>query len=843
MEDLNLRLGPYRLTQLLGRGGMGVVYQAEQLEPVRREVAIKLINPGAAGMDAVVQRFQSERQALAVMEHPSIARVFDNGLTEDGRPYFVMELVRGVSLLEYCDERRLSLEARTHLFVQICRAVQHAHQKGVIHRDLKPSNILVTEVDGQPLAKVIDFGIARSVVTAEGVERLTFAGQLIGTPAYMSPEQFTVGTDIDTRSDVYALGVVLFELLTGVLPFDQTVYRSLALFGAAAAATPTPAQRFSKLGVIARDVASRRGVDPAALIRALRSDFDWIVMKAMDEDRERRYDSANALAQDLERSLAHQPVLARPPNRVYQARKFARRHRVGVASGVVIVMLVLGGVVSQTMQARKVALARDEAVARRGQAEGLIDFMLGDLWTRLEPVGQLGILNAVGERAVDYYSRIDPALLSDAEAANRSRMLYNIGEVRMRQGNSTAATNAFEESWRLAEVLAARRPDDADLQFKLAQSEFWVASGYYRQTRFANAKLHFQAYRDISRALVARDSTKVDWIKELGYSHTNLGAVELALGRGSSAAEEFRAALRVKERILANEPDDRSLRYDVARGHYNLAEALIVAGNLSDAEGAVDRDIAIKRTLLALDSTNAVWRNTLVNSLTARATVVSMLGHGDSALAALTEAGSIIETLRSRDPTNREWDRSRAINAVRRADILMKRAEFRVARAFLTPATEALENLVAADTARLELRQDLAYARRLVAVFELLMGRLEAARDFAAAAAALLPNSAPAGTPRLLLLHGASARLTEGTALSRLGDSAAARVRWRDAELLTASLIAEGDDPVALATAAEARLRLARRAEADELLNRLRRTGYKDAAFIERLRDLGVSYE
>jgi serine/threonine protein kinase len=436
MGDLNLRIGPYRLLRILGQGGMGVVYQAEQLEPVRREVAVKLIHADTDGLDVVVRRFESERQSLAVMEHPSIARVYDGGVSEDGRPYFVMELVRGVPLLEYCDEHKLSLEARTRLFIQVCRAVQHAHQKGVIHRDLKPSNILVTETDGQPLAKVIDFGIARAVIPGEGAERLTIVGELIGTPAYMSPEQLSADTDVDTRSDVYALGVVLYELFTGALPYDQAGYRSLAMYGVAPADPPTPGQRVSKLGVAAQDVAARRGADPSALVRALRGDLDWIVMKAMEADRERRYDTANALAADLERSLAHEPVLARPPSRAYQARKFVRRHTVGVASGVVIALLLVGSAVSQTVQARRVAAARDEAVARRGQAEGLIDFMLGDLWEKLEPVGRLEILNDVGERAVGYFAQVDPALFSDEEVAARSKMLYNIGNVRMRQGNS-----------------------------------------------------------------------------------------------------------------------------------------------------------------------------------------------------------------------------------------------------------------------------------------------------------------------------------------------------------------------------------------------------------------------
>ena len=614
------------------------------------------------------------------------------------------------------------------------------------------------------------------------------------------------------------------------------------MYGVAPADPPTPGQRVSKLGVAARDVAERRSADPSALVRALRGDLDWIVMKAMEADRERRYDTANALAADLERSLANEPVLARPPSRAYQARKFVRRHTVGVASGVVIALLLVGSAVSQTVQARRVAVARDEAVARRGQAEGLIDFMLGDLWEKLEPVGRLEILNDVGERAVGYFAQVDPALFSDEEVAARSKMLYNIGNVRMRQGNSTAATKAFEESLRLAKELAARRPDSADTQFQLGQSEFWVGSGYFRQAQYDKASGHFQAYRDISRSLVERDPSKIDWVKELGYSHTNMGAVELAMGRSARAAEEFRAALAVKERVLATKPDDRSLRYDLARAHYNVAEALIPAGDLPGAAAALARDITIKRALLRLDSTNAVWRNTFVNSLTSRGMVVGMLGHGDSAMQALTEASTMLDQLSRADPTNRDSRRSRALNAVRRADALATRGDLASARALLAPGIAVLEELVAADSARLVLREDLAFARTIASALELRSERPAAARDFASAAGRLLPNSAPAGTSRLILRHGANARLLEGRALDRLGDSVGARSRWEDVARLLAPLLGAGDDPPALATAAEAHLRLDHRAQADSLLVRLRRTGFREAGFSQRLRDMGVQY-
>jgi len=312
---------------------MGVVYGAEQTEPVRREVALKVIK---LGMDTkeVVARFEAERQALAVMEHPSIAKVFDAGVTESGQPYFVMELVRGTPIVEYCDEHRLTIQERVRIFVQVCRAIQHAHQKGVIHRDLKPSNVLVTEADGKPLPKIIDFGIAKAAerpLTDEAIA--TGVEQVLGTPAYTSPEQAGVaGVDVDTRTDVYSLGVTLYELIVGALPFESGAYRGLARLATALERDPpTPSHRLVELGVTQVMVAEHRRTDASALKRELRGDLDWIVMKAIEKDRNDRYETAEGLAMELLRYLDNQPVLARPPSAAYRTGKFVRRHRVGVA--------------------------------------------------------------------------------------------------------------------------------------------------------------------------------------------------------------------------------------------------------------------------------------------------------------------------------------------------------------------------------------------------------------------------------------------------------------------------------------------------------------------------------
>jgi serine/threonine protein kinase len=329
-------IGPYTLVEPIGEGGFGTVYLAEQARPVRRSVALKVIKPG---MDTrqVVARFEAERQALAMMDHPNIARVFEAGATESGRPYFVMELVRGTPITRYCDDRRLDVPARVRLLVEVCSAVQHAHQKGVIHRDLKPTNILVAEQDGRPVAKVIDFGVAKALrqpLTGH-TSLLTQEGRWVGTPAYMSPEQFGSGAGVDTRTDVYSLGVLLYELLTGTTPLrldDGEQPGPSEIERRAAAEAPPPVARLGSLGGGAvAEVAAARSTTPAGLRAAARGDLAWIVRRCLEPDPSRRYPSAEHLAEELRRHLAGLPVEAGPPGTRYRLSKFFRRHRRAVA--------------------------------------------------------------------------------------------------------------------------------------------------------------------------------------------------------------------------------------------------------------------------------------------------------------------------------------------------------------------------------------------------------------------------------------------------------------------------------------------------------------------------------
>ncbi len=370
--------GKYTLVETIGEEGMGSVYLASQSEPVKRQVALKLIK---TGMDskAVLARFDAERQALAMMDHQNIARIYDGGVTPAGQPFFVMELVRGVPLTEYCDQKRLSVDARLELFVSICQAVQHAHQKGIIHRDLKPGNVLVTEVDGRPTPKVIDFGVAKATELKLTDQSFSDIEAIVGTPAYMSPEQADpTSMDIDTRTDVYALGVMLYELLVGLPPIDAKQFKRGAILEMLRMVRevdpPRPSTKLSTADALP-NIAANRGTDPAKLAKLLQGELDWVVMKAIEKDRTRRYETALGLARDIQRYLADEVIEARPPSRGYRLKKFVKRNKVQVVAAGLVFVALLAGIAGTTLgliearqqeaEAKKQeGIARDEADAK-----------------------------------------------------------------------------------------------------------------------------------------------------------------------------------------------------------------------------------------------------------------------------------------------------------------------------------------------------------------------------------------------------------------------------------------------------------------------------------------------
>ncbi|MDP1563828.1 MAG: serine/threonine-protein kinase [Pirellulaceae bacterium] len=418
--------GKYKLTQAIGEGGMGTVWLAEQKEPVKRKVAIKLVK---AGMDSrqVLARFEAERQALAMMDHPNIAKVFDGGVTDQGRPYFAMELVKGIPITNYCDQVQFSVRERLELFAQVCSAVQHAHQKGIIHRDLKPSNVLVTEHDGRPVVKVIDFGLAKALHGSHTLTEMsmnTAFGAVLGTPLYMAPEQLgTSALDVDTRADLYSIGVILYELLTGTTPIERQRLKQAAwaeMCRLIREEEPQrPSTRLSSSDTL-NSVAARRHVEPAKLTRLIRGELDWIIMKALEKDRNRRYETANGLGMDIQRYLNNEPVLASPPSRIYRWRKFVARNKWQTLAGamVLLALFTLVGFAVSLSYTGRLALAFDQEAAARVMAE---------------------------EKSVEAERQRQQAELS-REAANKSREIANEQRVvaEVARGETTEALQLAE---------------------------------------------------------------------------------------------------------------------------------------------------------------------------------------------------------------------------------------------------------------------------------------------------------------------------------------------------------------------------------------------------------------
>ncbi|MGI9470162.1 MAG: serine/threonine protein kinase, partial [Rubripirellula sp.] len=475
-ESVGEKVGRYKLLQKIGEGGFGVVYLAEQTLPVRRKVALKVIKPG---MDthAVVARFEAERQALALMDHANIAKVFDGGATASGRPYFVMELVKGLPISTFCDENKFTIRERLNLFTDVCRAIQHAHQKGVIHRDIKPSNVLVTLHDGKPVAKVIDFGISKAI-SQQLTEKTLFTahGQMIGTPQYMSPEQAEMsGLDIDTRSDVYSLGILLYELLTGLTPLDPckirgTAYRELQRM--IREDEPVhPSRRCSTQGEQSATIAAQRKTDPRRLGLALRGELDWIVMKTLEKDRNRRYESASALARDVESFLNDETVAACPPSLTYRFQKFARRNRTLLLTGGTIATLLLAStLVSWAMyvRAENAATAAREATVIAKVDRDIANQALRDSSDlRRQQMIEFSFAMAASNRLSEAETKIADSDIRDEDKTELAQILQAI-RLSM-EGNPAAAVR----------ILEALNPADDDVMVHAMLANAYFEAGDY----------------------------------------------------------------------------------------------------------------------------------------------------------------------------------------------------------------------------------------------------------------------------------------------------------------------------------------------------------------------------
>ncbi|MBI3449022.1 MAG: tetratricopeptide repeat protein [Acidobacteria bacterium] len=541
-------IGPYRLVSPLGEGGMGEVWLAEQREPVRRDVAIKIIKQG---MDTalVVARFEAERQALALMDHSAVAKVFDAGSTPLGRPYFVMEYVRGVAITEHCDRNRLTTRERLELFMRVCDGVQHAHQKALIHRDLKPSNVLVAMEDGRPVPKIIDFGVAKA--TSEGpADRppQTIAGTLIGTPEYMSPEQADPACrDLDTRTDVYSLGVMLYELLVGVRPFDAGATREGGhdeIRRRIREEEPKrPSARLSGAGgALATESATRRGVDAVTLRRQLRGELDWIVMKALEKDRERRYGSAADLAADIRRHLGSLPVVAGPASAGYRARKFVGRHSVGVAFAALGVLALAGFAGAMALQSARIARERDRANREAKTATRALS-VLTDLFEVSNPSAARGNTITAREILDRGAEKIDRELAD--EPLVRAQLTLTLTEVYRSLG-------LYDSARPLAEKTVALRREQLGAGSPEALEAVDVLGGVQQdQGKLAEAEISFREAFEGRRSILGKDDPA------FLTSLNNLGLLLQLEGKLPEAERYLREALDVRRRTLG--PDDPDL--------------------------------------------------------------------------------------------------------------------------------------------------------------------------------------------------------------------------------------------------------------------------------------------
>jgi serine/threonine protein kinase/tetratricopeptide (TPR) repeat protein len=607
-ERVGTTIGPYKLMEQIGEGGFGLVFVAEQQEPVKRKVALKIIKPG---MDSaqVIARFEAERQALALMEHPNIAKVLDAGQTPPAyaggsqRPYFVMELVRGIPITAYCDQNQLTPKERLELFMSVCQAIQHAHQKGIIHRDVKPSNVLVTSHDGKPVAKVIDFGVAKAMhqqLTAHTI--YTNFAQMIGTPLYMSPEQAEMsGLDIDTRSDIYSLGVLLYELLTGTTPLErkrvaQAAYDEVRRL-IREEEPPRPSLRLSSSDSLA-SVAAQRKMEPATLSKLVRGDLDWITMKALEKDRTRRYETASGLARDIERYLSDEPVEACPPSASYRLRKFAKKNRAILATAAAVALILLVGIAGTTFgliranraaereadERQKADAARVEAQAKEAEANAVVKFFEDKVFAAGRPKGRYGGLG--------HDVQLRDAIKASLPALGTSFIDQALVEARLRRSMGVTFFELGENA------LAAE-------QHERAHALFTRHGGPDHPDTLANMMNLANCYDDLRRhaeALKLYEETLTAQKRVLGPDHPdtlrtmhNLARVYYNLNRHAEALKLLEETLAARKRVFSLDDTDTLMTMN------NLANSYATLNHWPEALKLHEETLAARRRVLPPD--------------------------------------------------------------------------------------------------------------------------------------------------------------------------------------------------------------------------------------------------
>jgi serine/threonine protein kinase/tetratricopeptide (TPR) repeat protein len=617
-EGPGTRIGPYKLLQKLGEGGMGAVFLAEQEQPVQRRVALKIIK---AGLDSahVLARFEAERQALALMDHPNIAKVLDAGATEAGRPYFVMELVKGVPITKFCDQEHLTPRERLELFIPVCQAVQHAHQKGVIHRDLKPSNVLVCLYDGKPVPKVIDFGVAKA--TAQKLTEKTMfteVGQIVGTLEYMAPEQAELNNlDIDTRADIYSLGVLLYELLTGSPPFTGRQLRSAAftemLRMIREVEPPKPSTKLSGSDELPA-IAAKRKLEPAKLTRLVQGELDWMVMKALEKDRSRRYETANGFARDIQRYLADEPVLAGPPSAGYRLRKFVRRNKGRVAAAAALALAVILGVAGVVAVQAK---ANHDLAAANRQLEQANEHVRQRFDVAMEAVGLFhgevskdlllkekqfdGLRNKLLRGAANFYQKLEALLKDQDDPASRATLgkaYHELGTLTDRIGDKPAALAVYRNALAVRRELANRPGAGPEVVLDVARTliEIGRVQGNTgdQEGKLASFEEAGKIAEHVEERFGASDASQ--WVRARAYHGT--GNALYSMNRITDSFRAFQRAREIRQTLVKAHPSDKALKRDLANSHATVAGYLMdddIAQGMAEWQKSHDLFLAIAK--------------------------------------------------------------------------------------------------------------------------------------------------------------------------------------------------------------------------------------------------------
>jgi eukaryotic-like serine/threonine-protein kinase len=751
--------GRYKLLQQIGEGGMGTVWMADQTEPVKRRVAVKLIRVERGQSKTILSRFEAERQAIALMDHPHIARLLDAGTTDTGAPYFVMELVKGVPLTDFCDAHKLSIPERLHLFMQVCAAVQHAHQKGVIHRDLKPSNILVESHDGKPVPKIIDFGLAKATTGLQLTERTLFTafGSVMGTPLYMAPEQASASAvDVDTRADVFALGIILYELLTGTTPITRETLKKAALDEMLRLIreqeVPTPSSRLSS-SETAASVAANRHTEPAKLGRFVKGDLDWIVLRALAKERDRRYETANGFAKDIERFLNHEPVEACPPSTAYKLRKFARRNKTLLRTAAAFVLLLTVGAVVSTWQAiramhaeaaanasadqarlnaeeaefnaqqsrteanaKAVALkaeqqARADETKARQQAFAALRSMTADV---VETKFTQGAMLTEDDRAflrgiISQYDAFAAIKGDDINSrAVQADGRFRVGNVRRTLGELHAAQKDYDQAVSILTQLAEDFPSRPEFRYELARCQINRGNLLHDTGRLKEEEQDRDQAMSILKKLAADFPTQPEYRSELASSHNNRGLLLSATGRLPEAERDYDQAVSIHKQLVAEFPNRPEFRRQMAIGHDSRGALLAATGRLPEAERDYDQAVSIRKQLAEDFPNRPEFRQELAKSYNNRGILVYNRGRRPEAEKDFDEAMSIQKQLAEDFPSRPAFRHELALSHNNRGILLSKKGRVNEAEQDYDRAVSIQKQLAADFPSRPEYRSELA---------------------------------------------------------------------------------------------------------------------------------------